>query len=196
MMGASLRGWKPDFNKITFGESAHLHLVEGIRKHHLADSIFHSSPFFISHTQAIRKIFEANNFSQPGTRLFFVAHIFLEFILDRIIMQQNEDLAKHFYADIDMVENALLQPFFIRTETEASNFFYFLENFRKHRYLYAYLETESLFYSLNRTLQRAQQQPFPETLLLQSFSEVIFQTENLLKPVYENFFSEMRNKFK
>ncbi|MGZ5244902.1 MAG: hypothetical protein ACXWDO_01700 [Bacteroidia bacterium] len=191
MLGVALRGWKPDFNKIIFEQDSHLNLVEGIRKHHIADAFFHSSLFFTSNAHTIRKILEANNFSQAGTRLFFVAHIFLEFMLDRIIMQQHTDIAKHFYIDIDMVKDELLLPFFINTQTEAGSFFNFLNSFRKHQYLYAYLEPESFFYALNRTLQRAKQQPFPETLM-QDFINVIYETELLLKPVYESFFAEMR----
>lgn len=196
MMGASVRGWKPDLQKSVFGQAQHIHLVEGIQKHHLADKFFHSSAFFTQHTQQIRKLFEANNFLQPGTKLFFVAHIFLEFMLDRIIMQQHTKLAKHFYEDVDMVEDNLLLPFFAQTQTETAGFFHFLQNFRKHRYLYAYLSDDSLFYSLNRTLQRAKQQPFPEALLNVAFPEVIRQTENILKPVYKEFFIGMRKGIK
>ncbi len=194
MMGAALRGWKTNFNPNDFPRPEYEQLIEGIRKHHLADSYFHSSAFFTQSTSQIRRLFEENGFSQAGTKLFFAAHIFLEFMLDRIIMHENPEQPKHFYSDVYMVEDDLLKPFFMHAGPAADRFFAFLENFRKHEYLYAYLETESLFYSLNRTLQRANQLPFPNALLYDSFPQVISAAEAMLKPVYINFFHEMKSR--
>lgn len=196
MMGSSTRGWKPDFDNYIFSLSQHTELILGIKKHHLADAYFHSSAFFTSNTTQIRKIFEENNFTQAGTKLFFVAHIFLEFMLDRLILKNYYQSAIDFYNDLDEVENIVLNDFFTQHKTDSARFFTFLENFRKHQYLFAYLDDERLYYALNRTLQRGKQQDFTDELLPQFSQNIIPKTEELLLPVYEEFFKNMREKMR
>ena len=190
MLGASLRGWKPDLNIAGISDEKIVQLTNGIKQHYKVDAFFHSSAFFTENTVHIRKIFEANGFVQTGTRLFFVAHIFLEFMLDRFILQDQLHKAKHFYEDIYMVDAKILQSFLENTSTQTEGFFKFLESFLQHKYLYAYLQDERLFYALNRTLQRGRQQVFPEDML-PAFQLVIQQTSDLIYQSYKAFFKDM-----
>src|SRR5688500_11171065 len=81
MMGVAQKGWKPLQRNEQHIHPEVIKLSEGITRHVKVDAVFHSSDFFKENSVSLRKALEKHGFSQEGTRLFFVAHVLLEFLL-------------------------------------------------------------------------------------------------------------------
>lgn len=163
MMGAAHRGWKPAAAHTDPAITGNADLARGVSAHLAADKIFHNTDFFKNGCLELRGIFEENGLAAPGIRMFFLVHIFLEMMLDRIIIRNRPDVANGFYDDIEQTdEGAILD--FIRSDgvSAAEKFPLFYNRFREHRYLLGYTQNESLFFAVNRILNRTGQPAFPE----------------------------------
>lgn len=167
---------------------------QGVNKHLQADALFHNSIFFKDTTKKIRKILEAKQLGHAQTRLFFVAHVTLELMLDRLILINYPQTGDAFYSDLESVnpksiEMALLEG----AVQEYGSFFEMFDRFKQSRYLFHYKEDEKLQFAINRILMRANQQMIPDEKLA-DFHTALLETENLVNLTFEDFLKEMDDK--
>lgn len=194
-MGNINRRWKPIRNdEIQTISYEGIQLWKGIDAHVRADAIFHNSSFFKEQTLALRLRMEKNGLKDREYRLFFLAHISLELLLDRLILLQFPGIADRFYDDLDKVDDPILKKALQSgVNTEIGTFMTFIEKFREYKYVYTYLEIEKMIYALNRIMGRAKQEAFDEQAI-DSLIRTFYETEQTLKPHFLKFFDGMRSE--
>jgi hypothetical protein len=195
MLGAARRGWKPVNGRLYSFDDPEAELIwQGFQQHLRADSLFHNTAFFTTQTRSIRNILEQAGLVQPGLRLFFVAHVLLEIMLDRLIIKTHPHIPDRFYNDLDVVTEDTLSSFFTGMQSEIpERLFRILARFKEHKYLYSYVDDERLFFALNRIMERGGQVPYPDNML-PVFSMAITEIESALLPLFEDFFGMMRKE--
>ncbi|MEM7040617.1 MAG: hypothetical protein AAF570_26880, partial [Bacteroidota bacterium] len=124
---------------------------------------------------------------------YFIAHILLELLLDKVLIAHNPDLLAEYYAHFEVAA-----PFDVTragTETvvkhDLPNYESFLQKFLDNKYLYHYEELDHIAYILKRLLRRVgiQQSAFLDA---EPFDRLMQDYEARLSTRYEIFFEEIR----
>lgn len=140
-------------------------LVRGIRLHLATDRRFHGLPAFAAACADAKAALHSTPFAVPPTRVFFLAHTFVEIALDGLLLRESKELADDFYGRF-----AAADP---RAITEATRRLLgvseplprlerALIGFSEHRYLYHYATGEGQAEALHRVSLRAGLPGFPE----------------------------------
>lgn len=182
LMGIFKRGWKiPPQKSPGELELASLEIYKGVMKHHRMDRFFHNSRFFDHHAQNIKELLKSRGLENPGYRMFFISHIFLEILLDRVLIQKNKKLLETFYEELFTLKNDRIEFFFKQLKVPAhSNFFSFLGRFQKDKFLYNYLDSQGIIYALNRIFTRVDQPVF-QAGQKEIIINCIFEAEHILQ---------------
>ncbi|MFM2375526.1 MAG: hypothetical protein RLZZ165_623 [Bacteroidota bacterium] len=132
------------------------HFVAGLERHFHADRVFHSSGLFRTEMHELSVLLKRQFHEQDIPRKFFVAHILIELLLDKVLIQQHPGLLDDYYRQFES-----LSPFRrLRQSTELvsghslPNYESFLAKFVENKYLYHYTENDHLVYILRRLLRR------------------------------------------
>lgn len=166
--------------------------LEGLKRHFTADAIFHSSPLFHEHTHRISELLKERFPNTDVPRKFFIGHILLELILDKVLIDLHPGLLDSYYGHFQA-----LQPFrVIRTSTELAvgaklpNYETYLTKFLRKKFLYHYAGYDHIAFVLRRILRRVR---IAETRFLDSdtFNQLMQDYEQELIPVHEQFFAEI-----
>jgi len=130
-------------------------LYSGIMKHYQLDSIFHQSNYFVTYTGKIKHYFTITDFQHQPNRQHFLAHFLLELAIDMVIINREEGILNHFYAEFDKVEKQPFINFFNYTDTEKINGFYlFVDKFRAKRYLYNFVSADAVVFVIQKIQER------------------------------------------
>jgi acyl carrier protein phosphodiesterase len=129
----------------------------GVSRHFQADDAFHSSDFFATQTAWISDELERHFVTKTNQRKFFLAHVLLELIMDKILINNNKGIIDEYYGHF-----AVANPFrdvqeFTETISKhpLPNYDHFLDKFLQNRYLVHYSEWDHIIYVLKRILRRA-----------------------------------------
>ena len=157
--------------------------LEGWNKHLSVDKYFHSSDFFISHTQKLwLQIAPALHGSI--IRPSFVAHISLELMLDSLLISQGLIRPEDFYSHLSAGRRESLNDFLsLNNIQETTGFFKFYDDFIKIAYLKEYVDAGSIMYSVNRICLRVWSTPFTES------------QKNYLTEIFFNYKHELQKEF-
>lgn len=115
---------------------------EGVRQHYYVDAFFHDSEYFDAMTDMIEAVIHDYPFECFQRRLFAFSHVFLELLMDRVIMQRDITICDNMYRHLEGVDERKIEHFFsAQTATEvpesiASHFSVFVQR----RFLYHYLD--------------------------------------------------------
>lgn len=118
---------------------------QGVQRHFEGDRIFHNSNFFHQETRFLTQKLKDTFGPTYTPRAFFVAHILLELVLDRILIMQHNDLLFRFYNHFEQKDVKELAEL-TRWVCKAPMFGYenFLQKFSERKFLYNYTEWEYL----------------------------------------------------
>jgi hypothetical protein len=134
-------------------------LKMGCERHYLADDWFHASAFFLEGEAIIKADLKQYAAEFSGQRIWFVSHILVELLLDRILIAFDEKKLLDFYADLEAVDlNAIILFLQECGKTGFADFENYFHSFVKNRYLITYLDDDKLLYALNRILLRTKQE--------------------------------------
>ncbi len=135
---------------------AYSNISKGIIFHHYTDLLFHRSAFFHTYTDLINKELKAIEFELIVKYKYFIAHIMLEIILDKILIIRNNHLCDDFYNELTKVKKETILNYFtlIKKEKLGPRFYYFFDQFRKEQYIRQYLHNENIIFALGRVYQR------------------------------------------
>lgn len=127
----------------------------GVERHFEADKIFHSSLFFQEECRYIslnlHEIFGAKEIK----RSFFVSHILLELMLDKVLIKRDSQLVDGFYYHFKQVAlHQIVEMTEKMAERELAAYSAFLQRFLQHQYLYHYSEYAYIVFVLRRLLRR------------------------------------------
>lgn len=139
-----------------FHNQNHSKLHSGCLSHYRADKAFHQSPFFKGLLEQTSRIMNAAPFSALLKRKWFLSHILVELMLDRLLVKDNLSVLDAFYLSLNKVSDNELGAFLhlfqgvnIDAFTEKYN------HFRSVQYIYFYVDNIKFVYSLNRIMMRA-----------------------------------------
>lgn len=133
-------------------DEEHRQIFEGILSHYAADARFHGSEFFSRFGRLVLARITELPLPSVRFRSYFLAHIFLELLLDRVLLKHSPQLCVKFYSDLESVNPEVAASYFLHIgKTEVfSEFFNNFNRFLDTRYLH-YLDDNEMFV---RTLLR------------------------------------------
>jgi hypothetical protein len=131
-------------------------ITQGAKLHLAADKKFHGNPQFDIAMAFVAEQFHAEQFSAPPRRVFFLAHVFVELVLDAYLARTNPTLLEHHYAQITPESNEAmatqLEEWMAHPLPHLRNV---LEGIRTHQPLRSYAEATGVIKALNRVCTRA-----------------------------------------
>ncbi len=132
-------------------------LHSGVHSHHKADHLFHDSAFFKESTFLLYQALKQYPFKVLIKHLPFFAHISLELLIDRLLIQDYPDMLGQFYNHLTQAEKEPLTMYFesFGHAVHTEGFWRFLQLFVSNRYLQHYSDNEHLAFALSRVYQRA-----------------------------------------
>jgi hypothetical protein len=162
-LGASDRGCRLRRERIVInGDPRAAALARGILRHLDDDSWFHATEAFQRTESAMRTLLRDAQGAAPHPRTWFFAHVLVEMLLDRFLIQRDPVRLDAYYGAVDAIDAAAL-PGMIDAWTvgEPDRLPEYVEAFREWRYLYGYLEDDALFRRLGGLARRVGLDPLP-----------------------------------
>jgi len=174
-------------------EPAQASILKGWEKHISVDKIFHSSEYFVLHSNQLKQLILPSCENSP-VKPFFLAHIGLELVLDHLLISQGQINISAFYEKLSSANKGALKRFLHTSSIKDSAvFFEFLTNFISSRYLFSYQKMENIAYALNRICMRLWDKPFTEAQLEQLTLQLeIF--KNNIQSDYLSIFIDIEKK--
>ncbi len=163
----------PDFSKISTGSRIKVNIPAvphdfqqvqaGCSMHVETDKWFHGSAFFSLAEAELKAISPWYDFAAGYHRSWFVSHILVELMLDRVLIRQHSSALHDFYTTLRTVDEKVLNDFMVWQETnDIPKFFHFLHRFREAEYMFEYLDDERFAFSLGQICRRAGLVPFEQ----------------------------------
>lgn len=139
-------------------------ILEGCKKHYEADGWFHESVYFKHSCQLLEKEMETERETRSlfqNQRIWFLAHILSELLLDRLILEKHPDAVNHFYRDLHQVPFTDIETFLLKSgKTAMGNFSIGHERFISSEFVRHYIQNEGIIEALDRVVQRTGQIAF------------------------------------
>jgi hypothetical protein len=168
---------------------SNIQILEGIHLHFKIDDVFHKRPLFTENMEFIKV--KLNKY-QLNNKNYVVAHLMVEFMIDRLLILQNDKIANNFYKTCNQIKDNLLLHFFknrINNE-EFSNFMLKFKLFLENEYAYRLKVLENIPQALSFILKNRLiiNEPLNEEIIL----EVLELTETNMKQNYLNQLQEIK----
>jgi hypothetical protein len=141
----------PDISTFTsFKEKS---IAQGFLQHIQSDKIFHQTEGFVLFNKQIISLLR--NSTIAFKRDWFLAHIFTELMLDRVILLRHPDLAENLYSELATIDESTIHSFFTAMNyTDPSNFFIGFNKFNQAAYLQSYIHPESVAFAMGKIAQK------------------------------------------
>lgn len=158
------RGKIKSFRQIQFFDTAsNQNFFDGCAAHYHADKKFHASEFFNDILSQSSLIINKAKFNHDLNRKWFLAHILVELMLDRILVRLYPDTLDKFYKSLNSINDDDLATFLtLYGMKDIEEFFEFFNHFRKVQYIYYYTDNNKFVYSLNRIMIKAGVKPISD----------------------------------
>jgi len=116
----------------------------GVQQHYIVDGFFHDSDYFDEMTDEIEQIIRKHDFNCFPRRLFAFSHVFLELMMDRVLLQNDLTLGDGLYGILEKVDEQNIKQYFEfqGLDSYASGIASHLLNFTNRKFLYHYLDDE------------------------------------------------------
>lgn len=132
-------------------------LYRGCASHFNRDKIFHSSQFFKNANVFVMKQMDEHGMKKLFPRYWFLSHIMMELILDRVLLRLDKRKLEFFYKEIFTVLQSPIEIEKLFLEFRFASFNIFIEklaHFCNTKYIFYYSDNEKLIFSLNRIYLR------------------------------------------
>lgn len=143
--------------------SEFLAIQSGCLKHYEADEWFHDCAYFQSLSSLIDESISEQKLEGKFAkqRSWFLGHILSEMILDRLIIESDEDALNRFYKDLKQADIRQISGFLLQAgKTDTEHFEKVYAGFTSSEFIRYYSTTEGMVESLNRLVQRTKQSAF------------------------------------
>jgi len=130
-------------------------MMKGAFVHLESDRLFHCSDYFETESQHLKEAIRAGSSIRKYS--YFYAHIFLEMLLDRLLVKKYPELGLRFYEDLERIEESDVQAFFVLKPiaVDAGAFMQVLQRFRQSRYPFEYVHDSCFLYAFTRILHQS-----------------------------------------
>jgi hypothetical protein len=180
LLGIYNRKWKFSTKVIPKNDHHFSQINSGALRHLQTDHEFHNSDWFQIKRQEVKALLYKHNLNFSPFRPFFISHILVELILDRVILKKDIETAHHFYTDMDLINDEVIVSLLNKSNfAPAGEFISFFNRFRQHRYVFTYADNEKFIFSLNRIFSRVNN-PIFEGEFKEILIHLIFETEQLI----------------
>ncbi len=171
------------------GNAAIQSLVMGWKKHLEIDRHFHSCSFFKHHAHQL-KLLLTPALAGSEVKPFFLGHIALELILDNLLLTSNTVFADDFYDHLKNAEEDNISYFLKLNGVDPQKFLTFYALFINEKYLYSYVQLNSVVHALKGVCLRIWKNPFTKHQE-EALREVIENYINLLSADFMQVFRQM-----
>ncbi len=174
--------------------SHYISFTEGIQRHFQADKVFHSSPFFLAETENVSRFLNHYFAEIPLKRSFFVAHVLVELMIDKVLIANDKKLIPDFYHHFHTVGYIhIAEMTQIAVKKQIDNYAPFIQKFLQNQYLYHYAEYDYIIYVLQRIVRRV---GITDTDYLNSslFRDYLIEYEMQLSPKVPHLFHFMQKE--
>lgn len=122
----------------------------GINKHISRDQSFHHSEFFKLVYQECHESVKSN-FRELGIpRFWFALHVWIEMLLDKVLIQKNTQELQFFYDELNLIQNQIPELLQQIDHQNIDQFQNRMNRFLESKYLFHYQEHSGIIYGLNR----------------------------------------------
>lgn len=173
------------------------HFKTGLQKHFIADKIFHNSDYFISMSEWANEKIKKINTSAQLKRKFFLVHISVELVLDRVLIQHYPFLVEEFYNCFEQIN-----PQQVQTYMEQIYYYNFeglserITQFTAQKRIYEYTKDEKLLSLLDWMMQKITHNTAFSPTDSQKVRTFIDILEKKISQNYVSLFEEMKRKMK
>ena len=124
----------------------------GILRHLEVDELFHESPFFEKMMTAIKAKILAADFENVQKRIYALAHVWLEIMMDRALLHRDNSVGDEYYNQLTKVNEPDFVGFLIVNglSKKPEKFWQRFCDFRERQYLRNYLNDDSLAWVFER----------------------------------------------
>lgn len=179
-------------------ETLELHQFKvGLQKHFMADKVFHNSDYFISMSEWANQEIRKANTSTQLKRKFFLVHISIEILLDRVLINLFPDLVEEFY---DCFAN--VNPEQIQTYMEQIYYYNFdglsdrIKQFTTQKRIYEYSDDNKFMDLLDWMMQKIAHNTAFSPTDRKKIRQFIHALEQKIQDNYTTLFQEMQTKIK
>ncbi|MGI4751553.1 MAG: ACP phosphodiesterase [Janthinobacterium lividum] len=137
-------------------------IISGWKKHLEIDLHFHSSDFFKFHAHQLKLLF-VPALAGSEVKPFFLGHIALELILDNLLLTNHTVFADDFYDHLKNAETDCICTFLELNHVHPQQFLNFYASFIRKKYLYSYMQLDSVVHALKGICLRIWQNPFTQS---------------------------------
>lgn len=136
----NINGISPHFNEIK----------TGIQRHYQVDEVFHELDLFQDACYKIESIF-THKYRLEVPRMFFIAHILCEFLIDKYIVINYPNIADRYYKLMNSIVKENVIHFFTihDIDIENMNFSIIFDRFIKNEYAKKLMYNENVFLALS-----------------------------------------------
>lgn len=166
--------------------------LAGLQRHFFADGVFHTSPLFQQQTKRISNMLVSYFPELDIQRKFFVGHILLELMMDKVLIDQNPGILESYYGHFESLQpfKELRKASELALGNELPNYEAYMNKFIRRRYLYDYANFNHLAWILRRILRRVSIRN-SQYLQTETFLRLMQDYEQELIPMQEQFFDEI-----
>lgn len=167
--------------------------LAGLQRHFFADGVFHTSPLFTRETKHISNMLEAYFPDLEIQRKFFIGHILLELMIDKVLINLHPGILESYYGHFESLLpfRDIKRSLEIAVGHELPNYEAYLKRFLRRKFLYHYADPQHIAWILRRILRRVR---IRDTEYVQSpaFFQLMDDYEKRLVPIHEEFFTEIK----
>lgn len=164
-------------------------LGQGVQKHYFVDGFFHDSDYFNEYTGVIDEHIHQLAFDAIGHRQFAFSHVFLEILMDRVLLKLDQNTAAQMYEMLNKVDLKVLEEFLsTNTATEdAKKPTAHFDQFRKLQFIYHYADSKRFTGIMDAINQNLGNPPFSNKDKLRMESLIHDIEKRLLQATFPNF---------
>lgn len=145
------RGFDNEVYGLTLPE---IQLQLGCKAHLKADKLFHPSVFFKKYSDIINHELQQFEPLAHINRKWFLAHILMEMMIDRLLVKFFPTVCHSFYHDLNQIDTKILHQFVLRFSNKSIEpFIKQFDHFCEVRYLFGYAVDDSFVYSVARVFK-------------------------------------------
>lgn len=134
----------------------------GVLQHHRDDDIFHGNPIFLHLNVELAKSLREEYIGfvdsiddEPSMKVNFIAHLVIELLLDANLIEQDPNIPRVYYRQIDRLNTELIQEQLSRImRRPVTDLNRLIRRFSAERFLYDYLDDRKLLIRVNQVLHR------------------------------------------
>ena len=167
--------------------------LAGLQRHFFADGVFHTSPNFFAQTKRISNLLVEYFPDQDIQKKFFIAHILLELLIDKILIDQHPGILESYYGHFESLLpfKDIKQSLHTAMGHDLHNYEGYMQRFLRRKYLYDYARYDHIAWVLKRILRRVRLDN-SDYVSTNRFRDLMAAYEAELAEQYEVFFSEIR----